>query len=82
MGSIAGGKAKYARKTGPGGAGAAKFNASKGRATANWVEGLSRAGITPGPLTQQAYQAGMAAAEYRGGDPEKWERNLRAALSM
>lgn len=75
---IAEGKAKYARKTAQG---ADKWNASKGRMQQNWVEGMTRAGLAPGPMTTQSYAAGIQAAQYRGGDPEKWERNLRAAIS-
>lgn len=79
--SIATGKARYARKTGPGGIGAAKYDAAKARMPGAWVEGLREAGITPGPLSQQAYQQGISAAQYRGGNPDKWEANLRAGLS-
>lgn len=75
------GKQKYSRKTGPGGPGAAKFNASKGTATAHWVESLSKAGQAPGPVSTAAYQSGIASAQYRGGDPEKWERRTREGLS-
>lgn len=72
------GKAKYARKTGPDGA--SKWNASKGRMQQNWSEGLARAGTPPGPQTTAAYAAGINAAQYRGGDPDKWERNFRAGI--
>lgn len=78
---IAEGEAKYARKTGPGSAAAAKYDSAKGRMVANWQAGLSAAGAAPGPLTTQAYQAGISSAQYRGGDPAKWSRNFRAAIS-
>jgi hypothetical protein len=79
--SVASGREKYARKTGPGSAAAAKYDAAKGQMVANWQAGLSAAGAPPGPLTTQAYQAGISAAAYHGGDPAKWERNFRAAMS-
>jgi len=81
MATIESGAQKYARKTSPGGVGEAKWNASKGSMVTNWVEGLTRAGIAPGPISTQSYQQGLASAQYRGGDPNKWARNLRASLS-
>ncbi len=81
MGSIESGKAKYARKTGPGSSAAAKYNAAKGSMPARWAEGLARAGVTPGPITSSNYQSGIGGAEYRGGDPEKWARNFREGIS-
>lgn len=76
--SVATGKEKYARKTA---AAADKWNAAKGRMVQNWQAGMAEAGLTPGPMTTAAYQAGISAAQYRGGNPDKWERNLRAAVS-
>jgi len=81
MATIQSGQEKYARKTAPGGVGEAKYNANKANMVQNWVSGLQRAGITPGPMSTQAYQSGVANAQYRGGDPAKWARNLQAALS-
>lgn len=81
MGNITDGKAKYARKTAPGGTGEAKYNAAKGQMVSNWQKGLAAAGLPPGPLTTQAYQNGISNARYTGGDPNKWEANLRAAMS-
>lgn len=81
MATIESGGQKYARKTAPGGPGEAKWNAAKGSMPARWVAGLQRAGITPGPISQQSYQSGIAAAQYRGGDPTKWATNLRESLS-
>ncbi len=78
---VASGKEKYRRKTAPGGIGEAKYNASKGQATQNWSRGLAEAGQAPGPITTQAYQAGISNAQYRGGDADKWERNWRAGIS-
>ncbi len=80
--SVATGKEKYARKTAPGGIGAAKYNAAKGSMPSEWAAGLAAAGVTPGPLSTQAYQQGISAAQYRGGDPDKWERNFRRGLSQ
>ena len=81
MATMASAREKYARKTAPGGPGEARYNAAKGRMVAGWQAGLQRFGITPGPISTQSYQAGVAAAQYRGGDPTKWEANLRAGLS-
>ncbi len=81
MADIASAKAKYARKTGPGSLAAAKWNAAKGRMQANWGSGMARfLGGSPRAEVVSAYQAGINAAQYRGGDPDKWERNLRAAM--
>ncbi len=78
MATIESAKAKYARKTA---AGAAAYNAAKGRMVGNWTAGMSRfLGGPPAGHVQQAYQAGVAAAQYRAGDPEKWAANLRAKM--
>lgn len=82
MATMASAKEKYARKTSAGGPGAAKWNGAKGRMAGNWAAGMQRFGVTPGPISQQAYQAGIAAAQYRGGDPDKWEANFRAGISQ
>lgn len=76
---IESGKAKYARKTGA--SGAAKYNAAKGTMPGRWAEGLRAAGVSPGPIATASYQAGVSAAQYRGGDPDKWERNFREGIS-
>lgn len=78
MADIASAKAKYARKTANA---AAKWNASKGRMAANWSSGMARfLGGAPNSIVTSNYQAGINNATYRGGDPDKWERNLRAAM--
>jgi hypothetical protein len=76
--TIATGKVKYANKAQ---IAAAKWNAAKGQMAANWAAGLAEAGAAPGPLMSQAYQAGLATAQYRMGSADKWERNFRAAMS-
>ena len=82
MATLASSKAKYARKTGPGSPAVAKWNNAKSRMGSNWREGMSRYFGTPVRAdVAAAYDAGIAAAEYRGGDPDKWERNLRAAMT-
>jgi len=79
MATLASAKAKYARKAA---AGAAKYNAAKGSMPGNYSRGVAEfLGRPPGPLTTQAYQAGIAAAQYRAGDPEKWERNYVESMS-
>ena len=75
---VAEGKAKYTRKMQTA---VAKYNAKKGQMAENWAAGLARAGVTPGPVHRAAYQAGIAAANFRGGDPDKWESNFRAGIS-
>ncbi len=81
MADIASAKAKYARKTGPGSPAVSKYNAAKGRMAANYSSGVARfLGASPRSEIVAAYQAGINAAQYRGGDPDKWERNLRAAM--
>lgn len=79
--SLESAQAKYARKTAPGGPGEAKWNSAKGRMVQNWARGLAEAGVTPGPIATQAYQSGIAAAQYRGGSPQKWLENFRAGIS-
>lgn len=81
MATLQSGMEKYRRKTAPGGPGEAKFNASKGTAVAHWREGLAAAGMPPGPISTAAYQSGMAAASYRGGDPQKWAERTREGIS-
>lgn len=76
--TVASGKAKYAAKAA---VAAAKYNAAKGSMPDRWAAGLAEAGATPGPISRQAYQAGLSASTYRMGDPDKWERNFRAGIS-
>ena len=78
MATLESAQAKYARKTAQG---AAAYNAAKGRMVANWSAGMSR--FLGGPVAghvQASYQAGVAAAQYRAGDPAKWAANLRAKM--
>ena len=81
MATIATAQAKYARKTGPGSSAVASYNAAKGRMTQNYSAGVARfLGGAPAAHIVSSYQAGIAAAEYRGGDPDKWARNYRAKM--
>lgn len=81
MATLQSARQKYERKTGPGSPAIAKYNAAKGRMVQNWTQGMSRfLGGAPSGAVTQSYQAGIAAAEYRGGDGDKWERNLRASM--
>ncbi len=73
--------AKYQRKTAPGGPGEQKYQAKKGQMVQNWQRGLAEAGMPPGPISTQAYQQGVAGAQYRGGNPQKWLENTRAGIS-
>jgi hypothetical protein len=78
MATIQSAKEKYARKTANA---AAKWNAAKGRMAGNYASGVAKfLGGPPAASVVSAYQSGIAAAQYTGGDPDKWERNLRAAM--
>ena len=82
MATIASAKAKYARKTGPGSPAAQKYDAAKGRMTPGFVQGVTDfLGRPPSPMVVSAYTAGINAAQYHGGNPDKWERNLIAGLT-
>ena len=79
MATLASAREKYARKTGT--TGAANWNAAKGRMASNYAAGLAEfGGASPNPAVVAAYQAGINAAQYRGGDPSKWERNYMAKM--
>ncbi|MDP2663356.1 MAG: hypothetical protein Q8R28_21785 [Dehalococcoidia bacterium] len=81
MATLASAQEKYARKTGPGSSAVQNYNAAKGRMTQNWTRGMSEfLGGAPAASVTQSYQAGIAAANYRGGDPGKWAANLRAKM--
>jgi hypothetical protein len=72
-------KEKYARKTANA---ASKWNAAKGRMNSNYASGVARfLGSAPSATVVSNYSAGINAAQYTGGDPEKWERNYRAAMT-
>lgn len=72
-------KANYAAKMQNAGA---NWNNAKGRMKGNWAQGMSA--FLGGPVSSQraaAYSAGIDRAQYHGGDPDKWERNFRAAMT-
>jgi hypothetical protein len=72
-------KQKYARRTGT--TGASNWNAAKGRMVGNYQAGLARfLGGAPNPAVVSAYRDGIDTAQYRGGDPDKWERNYLAKM--
>lgn len=82
MATMASAKQKYARRTGPGSPAVSKYNASKARMKGNYRAGMNRLLGTPvNPSVAAAYDQGIDAAEYRGGDADKWERNYRAAMT-
>lgn len=82
MATLASAREKYARKTGPGSPAVANYNAAKGRMTQNYSQGVARfLGSAPSASVVQSYQAGIAAAQYSGGDPDKWQRNLVAKMT-
>lgn len=66
------GQAKLQRK---GSQMASSYNASKGRAAANY------AAVGFGPARVAAYQAGIQAATYRAPDPNKWATNWSAKMA-
>jgi hypothetical protein len=77
------GQVKWERKTS--GAGA-KWKAAVGD-TGRWAEGLRRAGAQPGPISTQAYSAGVGAvtaadfdASVSGKGP-KWRENFLRGIS-
>lgn len=79
MATLQSAKEKYARKTA---SAAGKWNAAKGRMQSNYAAGVQRfLGASPSGRVVANYQAGINAATYRGGDPEKWARNLVAGLT-
>lgn len=80
MATIQSAKEKYARKTGT--TGVSNYNAAKGRMPGNYAAGLQRfLGRPVAGSVLASYQAGISAAQYRGGDADKWERNLIAKLT-
>lgn len=79
MATIQSAKEKYARKTANA---SGKWNAAKGRMKSNWSTEMSRFLGAPVSGTVAAnYSAGIDAAQYKGGDADKWERNLRASMT-
>ena len=78
--SISAAQEKYARKTGT--TGAANWNNAKGRMVNNYAKGVSEfIGGAVSPAVTASYQAGISAAQYRGGDANKWRENYIAKMS-
>lgn len=79
MATLESAQAKYARKMASAGA---AYNAAKGRMKANYASGCARfLGAPVASHIAAAYSAGIDAAQYRGGDPEKWRRNYVAKMT-
>lgn len=79
MASLESAMAKYARKTQ---AGAAKYNAAKGRMKSNYAAGVARfIGQPVAGHILSSYSAGIDAAQYVAGDPNKWRANYVAAMT-
>ena len=73
---------KYSRKTGPGSPAVANYNAAKARMGTNYRGGMSRfLGAPLSPSVAAAYDAGIQAAQYSGGDPNKWRTNFMAKMT-
>jgi len=78
--TLASAKEKYARRMA---GAAAAYNAAKPRMTSNYAAGVARfLGSPPAAHIVAAYNAGVNAAQYRGGDPEKWARNYQAKMTQ
>jgi hypothetical protein len=78
--TIADAQEKYRRKTGT--TGVSNYNAAKGRAKQNYREGVSAfIGRPVAGSVAAAYDAGIDAANYRGGDADKWARNYIAKMT-
>jgi hypothetical protein len=76
--TLAEAQAKYARKTQNA---AGKWEANTRGSGDRWAQGLSAFGVTPGPQSRAAFDAGVAAASYKPGDPNKWAEGMRRGLS-
>ena len=77
--TLASAKANYARKMANA---AGNWNAAKGRMKSNWGTGMSNfLGAPVSSVRLSNYSSSIDAAQYRAGDPDKWERNLRAAMT-
>lgn len=76
--SLEAAQAKYARKTQNA---AGKWKSNTTGAGPRLQEGLRRIGASPGPEFMSAWQAGVNAAEYRPGDPNKWRENFLRGVS-
>ena len=79
MATIQSAQEKYARSmaTAP-----AAYNAAKGRMPGNYAKGMSE--FLGAPIAGHIlarYQAGVAAAQYRGGDPAKWAQRFREKMT-
>jgi hypothetical protein len=76
-------QAKWERKTANAGA---KYDAKVGQMTQNYTAGLAAFGTPPGPMTTQAYSAGIQGggaklqAGVQGKGP-KWANNFRTGIA-
>ena len=83
MATLASGRAKWEGKTQNAGE---KWKSAVGD-TGAWQRGLQAAGVTPGPLSTAAYQAGVGrvtASDFNqaiAGKGQKWEDNFRRGIS-
>jgi len=76
-------QAKWERKTASAGA---KYDAKVGQMAGNWAAGLSAFGTPPGPMSTQAYQAGIQGGGAKlqagvTGKGAKWAANFRSGIS-
>ena len=78
--SVQSGAAKYAAKEN---LMAQKWNAAKGVMPQRWHQGLADAGVNVGPLTTQAYQTGIANAQFRlpPNAAAKWQSNYLEGMA-
>lgn len=78
MGTLQQGQAKYARKTQ---AAIPRWKQRTLSSEGELVSGLREAGASPGPEFLGSWREGVQAADYRGGNPDKWLRNTVAGIS-
>lgn len=84
MATMQSAQAKWEAKTQDAGS---KWKAGLAGAEQRWAAGLSAFGAAPGPLTSQAYSAGIArvsASEFQqsiAGKGSKWAENFRRGIS-
>jgi len=79
MATLQSAKEKYARKTANA---ASAWNSQKGNMPGRYAEGVARfLGSPPSQRVMANYAAGIQAAQYRGGDPERWAQGYARAMS-
>ena len=79
MATLQSAKEKYARKTANA---ASAWNAAKVQMSSRYAEGVARfLGSPPSGRVMSNYSAGIQAAQYRGGDPNRWAEGYTRAMT-